>query len=101
MTEIHFQFIIFNEIIQTKQEESTMVFDKIKSLIVEQFMVSDPDTITMQTSFVDDLEADSLDIVELIMAVEEEFGVAIDDQDVDGVKTIGDVVNYIIEKQGN
>ena len=77
-----------------------MVFDKIKALIVEQFMVNDPDTITMQTSFVDDLEADSLDIVELIMAVEEEFGVAIDDQDVDGVKTIGDVVNYITEKQG-
>ena len=40
-----------------------MVFDKIKELIVEQFMISDPDTITMQTSFVDDLEADSLDIV--------------------------------------
>lgn len=78
-----------------------MVFDKIKALIVEQFMINDPDTITMQTSFVDDLEADSLDIVELIMAVEEEFGVAIDDQDVDGVKTIGDVVNYITEKQGN
>lgn len=78
-----------------------MVFDKIKALIVEQFMVNDPNTITMQTSFVDDLEADSLDIVELIMAVEEEFGVAIDDQDVDGVKTIGDVVNYITEKQGN
>ena len=78
-----------------------MVFDKIKALIVEQFMINDPDTITMQTSFVDDLEADSLDIVELIMAVEEEFGVAIDDQDVDGVKTIGDVVNYISEKQGN
>ena len=78
-----------------------MVFDKIKELIVEQFMIADPDTITMQTSFVDDLEADSLDIVELIMAVEEEFGVAIDDQDVDGVKTIGDVVNYISEKQGN
>lgn len=78
-----------------------MVFDKIKALIVEQFMINDPDTITMQTSFVDDLEADSLDIVELIMAVEEEFGVAIDDQDVDGVKTIGDVVNYINEKQGN
>lgn len=78
-----------------------MVFDKIKALIVEQFMINDPDTITMQTSFVDDLEADSLDIVELIMAVEEEFGVAIDDQDVDGVKTIGDVVNYISEKQSN
>ncbi len=78
-----------------------MIFDKIKALIVEQFMINDPDTITMQTSFVDDLEADSLDIVELIMAVEEEFGVAIDDQDVDGVKTIGDVVNYISEKQGN
>ncbi len=76
-----------------------MVFDKIKSIIVEQFMIADTDTITMQTSFVDDLEADSLDIVELIMAVEEEFGVAIDDQDVDSVKTIGDVVNYIEAKQ--
>ncbi len=100
MTERENQFIIFIEISHS-MEERIMVFDKIKALIVEQFMINDPDTITMQTSFVDDLEADSLDIVELIMAVEEEFGVAIDDQDVDGVKTIGDVVNYITEKQGN
>lgn len=76
-----------------------MVFDKIKELIVEQFMISNPDEITLATSFVDDLEADSLDIVELIMAVEEEFGIAIEDQDVEGIKTIGDVVNYIAEKQ--
>ncbi len=76
-----------------------MVFDKIKALIVEQFMISNPDEITMQTSFVEDLEADSLDIVELIMAIEEELGVAVDDQDVDGIKTIGDVVNYINEKK--
>lgn len=76
-----------------------MVFDKIKELIVEQFMISNPDEITLATSFVDDLEADSLDIVELIMAVEEEFGIMIEDQDVEGIKTIGDVVNYIAEKQ--
>ena len=76
-----------------------MVFDKIKELIVEQFMISNPDGITLATSFVDDLEADSLDIVELIMAVEEEFGITIEDQDVEGIKTIGDVVNYIAEKQ--
>lgn len=76
-----------------------MVFDKIKELIVEQFMISNPDEITLATSFVDDLEADSLDIVELIMAVEEEFGITIEDQDVEGIKTIGDVVNYITEKQ--
>ncbi len=76
-----------------------MVFDKIKELIVEQFMISNPDEITLATSFVDDLEADSLDIVELIMAVEEEFGITIEDQDVEGIKTIGDVVNYIAEKQ--
>lgn len=76
-----------------------MIFDKIKELIVNQFMVSNEDEISMQTSFIDDLEADSLDIVELIMAIEEEFGVTIDDQDVDSIKTVGDVVNYVTEKQ--
>ena len=75
------------------------MFEKIKEMIVEQFMISNPDEITLETSFTDDLEADSLDIVELIMAVEEEFGISIDDKDVDGIKTIGDVVNYIAERQ--
>ncbi len=62
--------------------------------------MADEDAITMQTSFVDDLEADSLDLIEkLVMALEEEFGLSIEDQDVGDIKTVGDVVNYITERQ--
>ncbi len=75
-----------------------MIFDKVKAIILEQFM-ADEDAITMQTSFVDDLEADSLDLIELVMALEEEFGLSIEDQDVGDIKTVGDVVNYITERQ--
>ena len=75
-----------------------MIFDKVKAIILEQFM-ADEDAITMQTSFVDDLEADSLDLIELVMALEEEFGLSIEDQDVGAIKTVGDVVNYITERQ--
>ena len=75
-----------------------MIFDKVKAVILEQFM-ADEDAITMQTSFVDDLEADSLDLIELVMALEEEFGLSIEDQDVGDIKTVGDVVNYITERQ--
>ena len=75
-----------------------VIFDKVKAIILEQFM-ADEDAITMQTSFVDDLEADSLDLIELVMALEEEFGLSIEDQDVGDIKTVGDVVNYITERQ--
>ena len=75
-----------------------MIFDKVKAIILEQFM-ADEDAITMQTSFVDDLEADSLDLIELVMALEEEFGLSIEDQDVGYIKTVGYVVNYITERQ--
>ena len=75
-----------------------MIFVKVKAIILEQFM-ADEDAITMQTSFVDDLEADSLDLIELVMALEEEFGLSIEDQDVGDIKTVGDVVNYITERQ--
>ncbi len=75
-----------------------MIFDKVKAIILEQFM-ADEDSITMQTSFIDDLEADSLDLIELVMAIEEEFGLSIEDQDVGDIKTVGDVVNYISERQ--
>ena len=61
--------------------------------------MADEDSITMQTSFIDDLEADSLDLIELVMAIEEEFGLSIEDQDVGDIKTVGDVVNYISERQ--
>lgn len=75
-----------------------MIFDKVKAIILEQFM-ADEDSITMQTSFIEDLEADSLDLIELVMAIEEEFGLSIEDQDVGDIKTVGDVVNYISERQ--
>ena len=76
-----------------------MVFEKIRQLLAEQFGVEE-NTITMETSFTDDLNADSLDIVELIMVIEEEFEITINDDDVENVKTVGDVVNYITEVCG-
>ena len=75
---------------------SEEIFEKIKGIIVEQLQVSDT-TITEESSFIDDLGADSLDLVELIMALEEEFGIEIPDTDAEKVVTVGDVVNYIKE----
>ena len=72
-------------------------FDKIKSIIVEQLGV-DEDEITLETTFAD-LNADSLDIVELIMALEEEFDLDIPDEDAEKIRTVGDAVNYIKENQ--
>ena len=70
------------------------IFDKVKDIIVEQLGVSE-DSITNDASFIDDLGADSLDIVELIMALEEEFDIEIPDTDAEKVVTVGDVVEYI------
>lgn len=70
------------------------VFEKVKGIIVEQLGVSDT-AVTMEASFIDDLGADSLDIVELIMALEEEFDMEIPDSDAEKVVTVGDVVDYI------
>ena len=72
------------------------IFDKVKEIIVEQLGVSE-DAITNEASFIDDLGADSLDIVELIMALEEEFDIEIPDADAEKVVTVGDVVDYIKE----
>ena len=74
-----------------------MVLEKIEALISEQFGV-DKSEISLGTSFVEDLNADSLDVVEFIMALEEEFDIQINDEDVENIKTVGDVVNYINEK---
>jgi len=74
-----------------------MVFEKIKALISDQFTY-DEEKITMETSFVEELNADSLDIVELIMAIEEEFDIEIDENEVDNVKTVGDVVSFLSDK---
>lgn len=73
---------------------SEEVFDKVKSIIVEQLGATE-NSVTMEASFIDDLGADSLDIVELIMALEEEFDTEIPDADAEKVVTVGDVVEYI------
>ena len=70
------------------------MFEKVKAIIVDQLGVEE-DAVTMEASFLDDLGADSLDIVELIMALEEEFDVEIPDEDAEKISTVGDAVNYI------
>ncbi len=70
------------------------VFAKVKDIIVEQ-LGADEDQITMEASFRDDLEADSLDLVELIMAFEEEFGGEISDEEAQKITTVGEAVNYL------
>ena len=75
---------------------SEEVFDKVKEIIVEQLGVAET-AVTMEASFIDDLGADSLDIVELIMALEEEFDMEIPDADAEKIVTVGDVVEYIKE----
>ncbi|MDI6618452.1 MAG: acyl carrier protein [Clostridiales bacterium] len=77
-----------------------MVFDKVKEIIVEQLGV-DPEDVTTESSFVDDLGADSLDIVELIMALEEEFDIEIPDEEAEKFPTVGKVVDYIKEHTDN
>ena len=73
------------------------VLEKVKEVISEQLDVEDVDSITTETTFIDDLGADSLDIVELVMALEEEFDIEIPDSDAEKVVTVGDVVDYIKE----
>ena len=73
---------------------SEEVFEKVKEIIVEQLGVADT-AVTLEASFIDDLGADSLDIVELIMALEEEFHIEIPDADAEKVVTVNDVVDYI------
>ena len=71
-----------------------MVLEKVSQLIADQFGI-DADAITMDTAFVEDLNADSLDVVELIMALEEEFDITVEDAEVENISTVGDIVNYV------
>jgi len=72
------------------------LFEKIKTVVVDQLGVEEDD-VTEEAAFVDDLGADSLDIVELVMALEEEFGVSIPDEQAEKIKTVGDAVDFIAE----
>jgi acyl carrier protein len=80
-----------------KGGESMAVEERIKSIIAEQLGVK-PEEVTPEASFIDDLGADSLDTVELIMALEEEFGVEIPDEDAEKMTCVGDAIKYINEK---
>ena len=71
-----------------------MVYEKIRDMIASQFSI-DEDNITMETSFKEDLNADSLDLVELIMALEDEFELEVDDEDVENINTVADAVKYV------
>lgn len=75
-----------------------MLFEKIKEILVEQLGVDEGD-VTMEASFIDDLGADSLDIVELIMAMEEEFDIEISEEDAENISTVGSAIEYIKERQ--
>ena len=78
-------------------EEIKMVFDKIKSIIVEQ-LDADENDVTMDANIQDDLGADSLDVVDLVMSIEESFDIEIPDEYVENIKTVGDIVKYIESK---
>lgn len=74
------------------------MFEKIRDLIVEEVGV-DADQVTMEASFKDDLNIDSLDLFEMVMALEEEFDVEIPSEDLENMNTVGDIVTYIQNKQ--
>lgn len=71
-----------------------MVFEKVKEILCEQLDVEE-DKVTLESSIIDDLGADSLDVVDLVMSLEEEFDIEIPDEDVENMKTVGDMVKYI------
>ena len=74
--------------------EREEILEKVKEVIVDQLTVEEDD-VNEEASFVDDLGADSLDIVELVMALEEQFGISIPDEEAENIKTVGDAVAYI------
>lgn len=75
------------------------IFEKVKELIADQLDVADKESITEGSSITDDLGADSLDVVDLVMALEDEFGIEIPEDEVENIKTVGDIIKYIEDKQ--
>ena len=77
-----------------------MVFEKVKAILSEQFEVNE-DSINMDTRLVEDLGADSLDVVDLAEAIEDEFEIEIPDEEIENISTVGDIVIYVSDKSGD
>lgn len=75
-----------------------MTFEKIKTILADQFSV-DESTITLETNIEQDLGADSLDVVDILMSIEDEFEIEIPDGEIDNIRTVGELVNYIKDNQ--
>ena len=75
-----------------------MIFDEINDIIIDQLQVEESE-VTMDTNLMKDLSADSLDAVEIIMAIEEEYGIEIPDEDAETFQTVGDLVKYVEENK--
>ncbi len=71
-----------------------MVFEKVKQMLAEQ-LDADIDSLTMETNIAKDLDADSLDVVELLMTIEDEFNIEIPDEEIENIRTIGELTEYI------
>jgi len=76
------------------KEGLQMVFEKVKTIIADQLAI-DEDSITMESNVIDDLGADSLDVVDVLSQLQDEFSVDVPDSEIENMKTIGDIVNYI------
>ena len=74
-----------------------MVFEKVREILMDQLDVEE-DAVTMEASITDDLGADSLDVVDLVMTLEDEFDMEIPDEDVEDVRTVGDIVKYLEDR---
>lgn len=75
-----------------------MVFEKIRTILCEQLELEE-NQVTMESSIMEDLGADSLDLVDLLMSLEDQFNLEVPDEDVEKIKTVGDLVRYVEEKQ--
>ncbi|WP_070001181.1 acyl carrier protein [Cellulosilyticum sp. I15G10I2] len=75
-----------------------MVFEKLQAIVADKLGIEESE-VKMESTFRDDLGADSLDLFEIVMAIEEEFGISISNEDVEQIQTAGDAVNYITERQ--
>jgi len=73
------------------------ILEKVKAVVVEKLGV-EPDQVVPEARFIEDLNADSLDIVELVMGLEDEFGLEISDEEAEGIRTVGDAIKFIEEK---